>query len=118
VNGETANRINRRLVMRIAFGVVILGLIAGLAGVFIFRNVLRPGQQQRVINIVPFMEIFLWRPPEDYTLPTPLPSTSEISPEDLLSTTLEIPAPTATEEAAREVEEIEIAETPAATLAP
>lgn len=119
VNGETGNRINRRLVMRIALGVVILGLIAGLAGIFIFRNVLRPGQQQRVINILPFMETFLWRPPENYTLPTPLPSTSEISPEDLLSVTLEIPALQATEEAAGEAEEMAIPErTPVATLIP
>lgn len=89
MNEGVGTRINRRLVMRIAIGVVILGLIAGMAGVFVFRNVLRPGQQQRVINILPFMETFLWRPPENYSLPTPLPATNAISPEDLLSITLE-----------------------------
>lgn len=91
MNRGTGDRMNRRLVMRIALGVVILGLIAGLTGIFVFRNVLRPGLQQRVINILPFMETFLWQPPENYSLPTPLPATNAISPEDLLSITLEPP---------------------------
>lgn len=105
MNEGAGTKINRRLVMRIAIGVVIVGLIAGMAGVFIFRNMLRPGQQQRVINILPFMETFLWRPPENYSLPTPLPATNAMSPEDLLSITLELPtrpAPTETTSAALE----------------
>lgn len=113
MNGGTGTRINRRLVMRIAIGVVILGLIAGMAGIFVFRNVLGPGQQQHVINILPFMETFLWRPPENYSLPTPLPATNAISPEDLLSITLELPTrPVPTETAAAATEETPLTLTP------
>ena len=92
--------INRRLVLWITVAVFLIGMIGGVTGIVIFRNVLPPSQQQRIINILPFMEMFLYHPPEGYTLPTPLPSTSEFSPEDLLSVTLDIstmqitPAPT------------------------
>lgn len=82
--------INRRIVLRIALGLLLLGLIGSITGVFIFRNGLRPSQQQRIINILPFTENFLSRPPENYSLPTPVPATSEISPEDLLNSPLEL----------------------------
>lgn len=101
--------------MRIALGVVILGLIAGLAGIFVFRNGLRPGLQQRVINILPFMETFLWQPPENYSLPTPLPATNAISPEDLLSITFEPPTrlePTETTAAATDETPLTLTPTP------
>ena len=91
---RSVSKVNRRLVIRIAISLFILGLITGTAGVLLFRNVLRPGQQQRVINILPFMETFLPRVPENYSLPTPVPSTNAISPEDLLSITLEPPSAT------------------------
>lgn len=89
---RSVTRINRRLVIRIAVGLFILGLISGTAGILLFRNVLRPGQQQRVINILPFMGTFLPRVPENYSLPTPIPVTNGISPEDLLSITFEPPS--------------------------
>ena len=56
------------------------------AGVFVFRNVLRPGQQQRVINTIPFIKVFLPpRPAPDAVIPTALPSNNTISPNDLLN---------------------------------
>ncbi|MBZ0292769.1 MAG: hypothetical protein K8L99_09440 [Anaerolineae bacterium] len=49
----------------------------------------------------------MWRPPENYSLPTPLPATNAISPEDLLSITLELPTrPVLTETAAATVETV------------
>lgn len=84
---------------------LLLFVVGSTAGVFIFKNVLRPGQQQRVISILPFMDVFRWHPPEGYALPTPLPSTSEVSPEDLLSITLESPTLWAGETATGETQE-------------
>lgn len=88
-------RLVKRRIFWIFIGLILLVFVLSIAGFFIFKNVLLPGQQQRVINILPIMEIFLWRPPEGYTLPTPL-ATSAISPEDLLEITLEAPTLSAT----------------------
>jgi hypothetical protein len=46
-------------------GLFVLVLIGFGAGIFAFNNVLTSGQQQRVVNIIPFMEGFL------QTVPTP-----------------------------------------------
>lgn len=100
----------RRRIVWILLAFLLLFFVGSVTGIFIFKNVLRPGQQQRVIDVLPFMENFLWRPPEDYALPTPLPSTSEISPEDLLNITIEIPTPQATDEVTRETRETTIPE--------
>lgn len=71
-------------------------MIAGAAaGLLIFQNVLRPGQQQRIIGVLPFMESFLpYRADENARIPTALPQNSAISPEDLLSFALASPTPT------------------------
>lgn len=69
---------------------VLLVFVAGLTVIIIFQSVLLPGQQQRVITILPFMESFLirQRAPGDI-LPTALPRTpGSISPADLLSGSL------------------------------
>lgn len=77
-------------------------LIAGaIAGFLIFQNVLRPGQQQRIIGVLPFMESFLpYRADENARIPTALPQNSAMSPEDLLNFSLAsatpISSPTAT----------------------
>lgn len=85
------------LLMKLVVGGAILFAIGVLAGVIIFQQMLRPGQQQRVINSFPFMTAFLpSRPDPGETVPTPLPrSFSVITVEDLWSSTEE-PTPRAT----------------------
>ena len=90
---------NRRIVL-LLLGVIVLVAV----GIFVFRVALRPGQQQRVINILPVMENFLSRTPNDLTLPTPPPSNSAVAPEDLLSMPLFEPASTVELESTLEVE--------------
>lgn len=81
----------RRTRTRIVLGLFLVFIFGAVTGIFIFQNMLRPGQQQRVINMLPFMEIFLLRPPINSTLPTALPATNGISPEDLLKITFGAP---------------------------
>ncbi|MCU0496220.1 MAG: tetratricopeptide repeat protein [Anaerolineae bacterium] len=71
--------------------IFVLGVLGIMGGVLVFRSVLEPAQQERVMSIFPFMEAFLPpRPPTDATLPTPI-ATGNISPEDLLTIPLTIP---------------------------
>lgn len=68
------------------FIVIIVGAVVGAV---IFQNVLRPGQQQRIIGVLPFMESFLpYRADENSSIPTALPQNNAISPEDLLNFSL------------------------------
>ncbi|HUN08230.1 MAG TPA: C39 family peptidase [Aggregatilineales bacterium] len=63
-------------------------LVVGIViGVFAFRTVLRPGQQQRVIQILPFMERLLpSNPGAGLALPTPLATyATGVSPSQLLT---------------------------------
>ncbi len=54
-----------------AVGLFILGIVGTVAGVLVFREVLTPGQQARIIGVAPFMESFLPpRPAPGDTLPT------------------------------------------------
>lgn len=71
---------------RVVMVVITLVLIGGMiASLFVFRNVLRPSQQQRVIDFAPFMRAFLNQPGEDASIPTVEGNiTSEFSIEDLL----------------------------------
>lgn len=77
-----------RLLLWIVVGVFILGIVGAITGVVIFRSVLTPGQQERVLGIAPFMELFMPpRPAAGDTLPTPNPDEGAdgISPADLLA---------------------------------
>lgn len=76
-------------------GLFVLGML-GLGGaIAAFRFVLEPGQQERVMEVLPFMEAFLPpRPGPADTLPTPEGNASDVSPEDLL-TGLSLTTPTA-----------------------
>jgi tetratricopeptide (TPR) repeat protein len=67
-------------------GIFVLGIVAVIGSVVIFRSVLEPGQQERIIQVLPFMEAFLPpRPAPNDTLPTPEGGSADnISPEDLL----------------------------------
>lgn len=97
--------------------VFVMGMI-GLIGAFVgFRFVLEPAQQERVMQVLPFMEAFLGpRPQPGDTLPTPSSAIIEdLSPEDLLSG-LSFSA-TATPEPAAEITE-EAVETVAPTATP
>jgi hypothetical protein len=79
-----------RFLLWVVIGLFVLALLGGVAGVYVFRNVLRPGQQQRIIDMAPFMSAFLSRPDPNATLPTVSAPTSEggLSPEDLLAAPL------------------------------
>jgi hypothetical protein len=67
--------------------VFVIGLVGVIGSVAAFRFVLEPAQQERVMQILPFMEAFLpARPKPGDTLPTPeIPAAAgELSPQDLL----------------------------------
>ncbi len=53
----------------VAFVLILVGVIGGL---LVFRDVLRPSQQQRVLEFAPFMRVFLAPTPIGGTLPTPV----------------------------------------------
>src|SRR4051812_47189260 len=70
----------------VVVGVVIVLVVGFGVGLTLFRNVFRPGQQQRVIEMVPFMAAFLDRPNPNATVPTVQPpANSDLSAADLLS---------------------------------
>jgi len=77
----------------ILFFIMIIGGI--FAGIFGFREVLQPAQQQRVIDQVPFMRAFLEPTPEGGVFPTIEPSEGGDSDAmSLLDMPLDIPSPT------------------------
>ena len=92
-------------------GLFIMGIIGTLVGIYGFREVLKPSQQQRVINNLPFMDAFL---PQGEALPTAEPVDQDAL-DSLLSSPLVIstPEPTntdvidVTEEATQEIITIE-----------
>lgn len=74
-----------RILLWSVIGAFVLGIVAVIAVIVIFRNVLQPGQQQRVIDQLPFMRSFLPYSDPNQTLPTLAPATpGGISPDDLL----------------------------------
>jgi tetratricopeptide (TPR) repeat protein len=67
-------------------GLFVLGIIGVVSGVFVFRDVLEPAQQTRVMSMFPFMEAFLPpRPAPNDTLPTVASPDNVMSAEDLLN---------------------------------
>ena len=77
------------LLLWVVIGLILMAVLAGVAGIVVFRAVLLPGQQQRVIDQLPFMRAFLPPTPQGGVLPTALPqSESAISPEELLGAPL------------------------------
>jgi hypothetical protein len=75
------------LLLWAVIGIFLLAIIGSITGVVVFRSVLLPAQQERIMGVLPFMEAFLPpRPAADDTLPTPEGAVVEdLSPEDLLS---------------------------------
>jgi len=76
------------------WGVIVLfflGIIGVLTSVYIFREVLLPGQQVRVMGYLPFMEAFLPpRPDADDTVPTARAVDSDAA-QNLLNSPLNLP---------------------------
>lgn len=68
----------------IIFVLGVLGIVGGIVG---FRFVLQPAQQERIMQVLPFMEAFLPpRPKANDTLPTPeIAGATDLSPADLLT---------------------------------
>lgn len=71
-------------------GIFILGVVGFFAGIYIFRDVLKPSQQQRVINNLPFMESFL---PNGQDIPTAEPVNQDAL-DSLLTSPLTLSTPT------------------------
>jgi len=100
------------LLLWLIVGLFLLSVAGTAGGVLVFKNVLRPGQQQRIITILPFMQNFLpVRPGAGIALPTAIAAQNNgITPEDLLAISIAVSTPTAS------VHEV-LAE-PSATLPP
>lgn len=83
------------LLLWVVIGLALLAVLGGVAGIVIFRTALLPGQQQRVIDQLPFMRAFMPPTPQGGVLPTALPQgESAISPEELLGAPLALVTPT------------------------
>jgi hypothetical protein len=113
-----------RFLLWLIIGLFLLAIIGGITGLVVFRNVLRPGQQQRIVEAVPFMKIFLDRPDPNMTVPTVQAPTGEgmtaddLLSEDFFSTTPEATEPAAAATAALTPTSVSLAPTTAPTLAP
>ncbi len=79
-----------------AIGLLLFVIIGIVGGIFVFREVLRPGQQERVMNMLPFMRAFqkLEPTPIGGVLPTPLPNAEgDNDPMSLLDLPINTPTP-------------------------
>ncbi len=76
-----------RILLWGVIGLFVLFIAGGLAGLYIFTNVLSGGQQERVVNMFPFMEAFVpVRPtPEGGRVPTAEPQAGGIDADELLT---------------------------------
>ena len=82
------------------YGVIVFSLaivITPVLGVIVFKDILRPSQQQRVINNVPFMANFLpYQPDVDSMVPTAISAEQHMSASQLLLISTETPTATYT----------------------
>lgn len=77
-------------------GLCFLFVVGAIASVLIFRDVLRPSQQQRVLEVAPFMRAFLVPTPVGGTLPTVEPDiANNDAAQALLNMPIAISSPTA-----------------------
>ena len=72
------------LLILLLLTILLVGAV-GLGGVFTFRNMLLPSQQQRIIDQLPFMRALMAPTPPGGTLPTVVPVAGALSPADLLA---------------------------------
>jgi len=87
-------------------------IVAGVfGGIFGFREVLQPAQQQRIIDQIPFMRAFLKPTPQGGVFPTVVPESDENDAMSLLDMPLDIPTQTpaaeTTDEPAEETADVE-----------
>ena len=94
-NGGSRNRRWLWLLLLLLLAILLVAAL-GLGGVFTFRNVLLPSQQQRIIDQLPFMRALMAPTPPGGTLPTVVPVAGALSPADLLADLPTLPAATAT----------------------
>lgn len=77
--------------------VTIASILIPISGVIVFKNLLRPSQQQRVINSLPFMVNFLpYQPEVDEMVPTPILAEHSRSASELLVVSTKTPIATQT----------------------
>ena len=112
-----------KILLWVVISLFLLAIAGGIGAVVVFRSVLLPGTQQRIIDQLPFMQAFLPPTPEGGTLPTAIPVEGGISPEDLLAAPLDAssvpsPEPVATEAAAASQIEPTATFTPLPTTTP
>ncbi|MCA0452791.1 MAG: C39 family peptidase [Chloroflexi bacterium] len=87
----------RRFALWLTLGWVVLGIIGMIGFTLVFRNSLEPGQRETVKHYLPFMAIFAPPlPPVNSSLPTPEAVQSDITADDLLSSSFDL-APATTE---------------------
>ena len=72
------------LLILVSLVILLVGAVV-MGGVFTFRNVLLPSQQQRIIDQLPFMRALMAPTPPGGTLPTVVPVAGALSPADLLA---------------------------------
>lgn len=77
--------------------VTIASILIPISGIILFKDLLRPAQQQRVINSLPFMVNFLpYRPDVDEMVPTAVAAEYDMSASDLLVVSTDVPTATHT----------------------
>ena len=88
-------RSGRRLLFAVLLLLFVVAILAAAAAgaVYGFRHVLLPGQQQRIIDQLPFMRALMVPTPPGGTLPTAVPVEGGLAASDLLA---ELPLPNAT----------------------
>ena len=91
----------------IFFVLIVAGVFGGIFG---FREILEPAQQQRIIDQLSFMKVFLKPTPEGGIFPTIEPSSDEGDAMSLLDMPLNIPSPTPTQSTNMTAEETEESE--------
>lgn len=98
---SSRSRWRRWLIILILVLVALALVIAtGLGAVYAFRNILVPGQQQRIVDQLPFMRVLMAPTPPGGTLPTAVPVAGALSAIDLLADLPGLPTATSTTAAA------------------
>ncbi len=88
----------RRFAVWLTAAWVVLGVVGMIGFTLVFRNSLEPGQRETVKHYLPFMAIFAPPlPPVNTSLPTPEAVESNITADDLLSSSFDLSASTTAE---------------------
>lgn len=91
-------RLPRRFALWLTAAWLVIGVVGMIVFTLIFRNSLEPGQRETVKHYLPFMAMFAPAlPPVNSSLPTPEAVESDITAEDLLSSSFDLGAPATAE---------------------